>query len=55
MAFPTSRLHPCVRGTGEVDFENDFPPGSDAMEGIRNGPKAVERMEFERLIGLPIM
>jgi hypothetical protein len=36
-----------MRGAGEPDFEHDFPPGSDIMGDIREGPKAVERMEFE--------
>jgi hypothetical protein len=36
-----------MKGVGEPTFEHDFPPGSDMMEDIRNGPKAAERMEFE--------
>jgi hypothetical protein len=36
-----------VRGAGEPVFEHDFPPGSDIMGSIREGPKATERMEFE--------
>jgi len=36
-----------MRGAGEPVFEHDFPPGSDIMGGILNGPKAAERMEFE--------
>ena len=36
-----------MKGTGEPSFEQDFPFGSDILEGIRNGPKAAERMEFE--------
>lgn len=36
-----------MRGAGEPSFEHDFPPGSDIMGDICNGPKAVERMEFE--------
>jgi hypothetical protein len=36
-----------VRGAGESQFEHDFPPGSDIMGDILNGPKAAERMEFE--------
>ena len=28
-------------------FEHDFPPGSDIMGDIINGPKAAERMTFE--------
>lgn len=37
-----------MRGAGEPIFEHDFPPGSDDMGCILNGPKAAERMEFER-------
>ena len=36
-----------MRGAGEPMFENDFPPGSDIMGEILQGPKAGERMEFE--------
>ena len=36
-----------IRGAGEPDFENDFPPGFDMLADIRDGPKAAERMEFE--------
>jgi hypothetical protein len=36
-----------MRGAGEPVFEHDFPPGSDMMGSIREGPKAAERMEFE--------
>ena len=36
-----------MKGTGEPSFEHDFPPGSDMMGSILNGPKATERMEFE--------
>ena len=36
-----------MKGAGEPTFEHDFPPGCDIMREIRNGPKAVERMEFE--------
>jgi hypothetical protein len=36
-----------MRGAGEPVFEHDFPPGSDIVGDIRNGPKAAERMEFE--------
>lgn len=36
-----------MRATGEPVFENNFPPGSDIMGDIRDGPKAAERMEFE--------
>ncbi len=36
-----------MKGAGEPIFENDFPPGSDIMGEIQEGPKAAERMEFE--------
>ncbi|KAL2054126.1 hypothetical protein ABVK25_005665 [Lepraria finkii] len=36
-----------MRGAGEPSFEIDFPPGSDMLSEIREGPKAAERMEFE--------
>ncbi|KAF8423471.1 HNH endonuclease-domain-containing protein [Terfezia claveryi] len=36
-----------MRGAGAPVFECDFPPGSDMMGEIRNGPMAAERMEFE--------
>ena len=36
-----------MKGAGEPTFEHDFPPGSDIMEDIRNGPRAAERMQFE--------
>jgi len=36
-----------MRGVGEAWFECDFPPGSDVMGEILNGPMAAERMEFE--------
>ncbi|KAF1808661.1 hypothetical protein P152DRAFT_462221 [Eremomyces bilateralis CBS 781.70] len=36
-----------MRGAGEPQFEHDFPPGSDMVGDILNGPKAAERMEFE--------
>ena len=44
-----------MRGTGEPLFEFDFPPGSDIMGEIQQGPQAEERMEaelFGRLHGL---
>ncbi|WEW59145.1 hypothetical protein PRK78_004614 [Emydomyces testavorans] len=43
-----------MRGAGEVSFEFDFPPGTDMMGEIRQGPLAVQRMEaqlFSRLYG----
>jgi hypothetical protein len=36
-----------MRGAGEPNFEHDFPPGSDIMGEILDGPKAAERMQFE--------
>ena len=36
-----------MRGAGEPRFEHDFPPGSDMIGDILQGPKAAERMEFE--------
>ena len=36
-----------MKGAGEPIFEHDFPPGSDIMKDIRNGPRAAERMQFE--------
>ena len=36
-----------MRGVGEPVFEHDFPPGSDIMGDIINGPSAAERMESE--------
>lgn len=36
-----------MRGAGEATFENDFPPGSDVMGEMSNGPGAAKRMEFE--------
>lgn len=36
-----------MRGAGEPRFEHDFPPGSDIVGDILNGPKPEERMEFE--------
>jgi hypothetical protein len=36
-----------MRGAGEPIFEHDFPPGSNIMGSILNGPKAAERMESE--------
>jgi hypothetical protein len=36
-----------MRGAGEPRFEHDFPPGSDIVGDILNGPKSAERMEFE--------
>ena len=36
-----------MRGAGEPLFEHDFPPGSDMIGCILEGPKAAERMQFE--------
>ncbi|KAI9858501.1 MAG: hypothetical protein M1813_006442 [Trichoglossum hirsutum] len=36
-----------VRGAGEPIFEYDFPPGTDMMKEIREGPYAQERFEKE--------
>lgn len=36
-----------IRGVGEPIYEHDFPPGSDILGEIRDGPKAAERMQFE--------
>ncbi|KAK9427003.1 HNH endonuclease-domain-containing protein [Lipomyces doorenjongii] len=46
-----------MRGAGEPVFETDFPPGSDMVGEIRNGPDAIKRMEaefFARLGGLSL-
>ena len=34
-------------GAGEPVFEHDFPPGTDMMAEIREGPLAQERFELE--------
>lgn len=50
---PIMRWHfrQCVlantRGTGEPSFENDFPPGTDMMKEIREGPYPQEGLELE--------
>ncbi|KAG9234972.1 HNH endonuclease-domain-containing protein [Amylocarpus encephaloides] len=36
-----------MKGAGEPQFEHDFPPDSDMIGSIPQGPKAAERMEFE--------
>lgn len=36
-----------MRGAGEPSFEHDFPPGSDIIGSILEGPEAAKRMEFE--------
>ncbi|OGM49238.1 hypothetical protein ABOM_004136 [Aspergillus bombycis] len=43
-----------MRGAGEPSFEYDFPPGTDMMAEIRDGPQPAQRMEaelFGRLYG----
>ena len=36
-----------MRGEGEPIFEHDFPPGTDMVGEIRDGPYAKERFEME--------
>jgi hypothetical protein len=36
-----------MKGGGMPVFEFDFPPGSDILGDIRDGPMAAQRMEFE--------
>ncbi|KAI5791713.1 HNH endonuclease-domain-containing protein [Peziza echinospora] len=36
-----------MRGAGEPIFEHDFPPGTDMVREIREGPCAKERFELE--------
>jgi hypothetical protein len=36
-----------MKGAGEPIWEDDFPPGTDMMKEIVQGPKAAERMELE--------
>ena len=36
-----------MRGQAEPLFEYDFPPSSDMIGEIMDGPKAGERIEFE--------
>jgi hypothetical protein len=36
-----------MKGAGEPVFEHDFPPGSDIVGNILEGPQAAKRMEFE--------
>ncbi|PMD12137.1 hypothetical protein NA56DRAFT_683493 [Hyaloscypha hepaticicola] len=36
-----------MKGAGEPVFEHDFPPGSDIVGNILEGPQAAQRMEFE--------
>ena len=36
-----------MKGTGGPVFEHNFPPGSDMVGDILEGPQATKRMEFE--------
>ena len=36
-----------MRGAGEPVFEHDFPPGTDMMAELQEGPLAQERFELE--------
>lgn len=36
-----------MRGAGEPIFEHDYPPGTDMMGEIMEGPFAAEHMELE--------
>ena len=36
-----------MRGEGEPVFEHDFPPGTDMVKEISEGPCAKERFELE--------
>lgn len=36
-----------MRGAGEPIFDHDFPPGTDMMGEIRQGPYTKERFEIE--------
>jgi hypothetical protein len=36
-----------MKGAGEPTFEHDFPPGSDIICNILEGPHPAKRMEFE--------
>lgn len=45
-----------MRGAGEPSWEHDFPPGSDMLREILEGPFPIERFEMElsaRLQGWP--
>ncbi|EGE01677.1 hypothetical protein TEQG_00723 [Trichophyton equinum CBS 127.97] len=35
------------RGSGDLTFEHDFPPGTDIMADIREGPSSQKRFEIE--------
>lgn len=36
-----------MKGAGEPSFEHDFPPGTDMLKEILEGPFPVERLEME--------
>lgn len=36
-----------MRGAGEPSFEHDFPPQSDMLKEILEGPFPIERFEME--------
>jgi hypothetical protein len=36
-----------MKGAGEPIFEHDFPPGTDMIKEILQGPYPAERMELE--------
>lgn len=36
-----------MKGAGDPIFEHDFPPGTDVIKEIRQGPYPAERMELE--------
>lgn len=45
-----------MKGAGEPIFEHDFPPGTDMVKEILQGPDPAQRMElelFSRLQGIP--
>jgi len=41
-----------MRGAGEPVFEHDFPPGTDMVKEISEGPYAKERFELEMVARL---
>ncbi len=44
-----------MRGAGEPIFDFDFPPGTDMIGEICNGPKPAERMEVELFSRLALL
>jgi hypothetical protein len=36
-----------MKGAGEPIFEHDFPPGTDMVKEILEGPDPAQRMELE--------